>query len=304
MKCNCIVHYVLSFGISRKLLISRDYQDLYVGLFVKIDKKPDSLIEIQEVKGSFEPLPPKGSGSNLSRTSSGSSAGSGSDRRLSRNLTLTAEQEDSASDNSNPEADAEYRRNANVRTARISPRGAERDENLLDANANVYDIRAPYVIQPYVVRGPNNNPSYQPFLAPTYTARQAVRHLASQTVARMQSQNQGASSSSSSVTFSMQKQSSSEMKIEELKDFVYFRSFTQHNWPRKRSLLKLTLRAVRIKFSNIVEDETLLAEQNGKGSSLFNAEKFFLSDYCSDVKLKVGKEIFPGHKIVLSGLKF
>ncbi|CAL8093393.1 unnamed protein product [Orchesella dallaii] len=53
---------------SVKLRISRDYQEPFVGIYIKITPKPDEIIEVSEVKGTFTVTPLESSKSPLSQS--------------------------------------------------------------------------------------------------------------------------------------------------------------------------------------------------------------------------------------------
>lgn len=61
--------------------------------------------------------------------------------------------------------------------------------------------------------------------------------------------------------------------------------------------------AIFVADSAIVDDEEANLPEF-KGTSMFNAEQFYMSGYCSDVRLKIGSVVVPGHKIILSGIHF
>lgn len=52
--------------------------------------------------------------------------------------------------------------------------------------------------------------------------------------------------------------------------------------------------------SQIIEDKGEMANAKPHPKGFYDASNFFLSEECSDVKLRVGESIFPAHKLILS----
>ncbi|XP_021963676.1 uncharacterized protein LOC110859114 [Folsomia candida] len=276
-----------------KLIISRDYQDLYMGLFIKIGEKSDQQVQITEVKGIFQ---------SLSEPQFGPpSSPSTSCLTVETPTVLVASAVDNNADDDDvdlsvPDDDPDLdNQHHHVHMWNYQPPAAPVHHQ--------YPVRVHNMAPTWVNHGSimhNNNGGYSPH----HHHHHPHAHALSRSSSNLS--NRPASSSSSSspdkkkkgMLFSFQKQSP-EMRLDEMKQFQYYRSYSQ-TWPVKGSRVKLTMKVVGIKYSAIVDDDEMINPDLKMGTSMFNAEPFFMSEYCSDVKLKIGSTFIPGHKIVLS----